>query len=838
VVIVAILVAALMTPVGDQATLRLQWAVPPGDRPEKVSLVPIDVTLPEHLSRAEAIETWTRPVSSRDLEWPALPSGTYQLVLRAGESVADAAPPVGLAEVVLAPGEERVVRVTLPAAEQAQAGSAEIRILIPTDGGEAEHLVLSRWDRGKRTTLATRIERRGGEGVIVTTKAPCSGALLVELPDRIGVVTLDAPCGDILEVPLLRSEAITATLAAPPGAPRPVFGSLRAEKCPGPVPSHTIPFAVDGSRVSTAAPAGCGERTLSVSGFAPVRVSSTQRDLGKVDLTEGAAVAFRVRSARDAEVQRGVHVTAVRAGELASLRNPLNVDDLALSTTVTDAAGWARFSGLPQERIIFLLRAPGRSHPQVTEPYAFRPGEETLLDDFLLEVPANVFVTVSMAEHLKQAVELNEVEIRPRAHNHWPAGVPIRGTLTPAGATLQDVPPGTWTVRAMGRLQNGFVFALTGETIEVAAGVDRHVTLTVTANLFHGRVVRDGAPIRGTINVRPGDETSRARAAVARLGADGEFQVLLEEKGEYAVFVQDAGKRSVTLGRRVTFEDPDKEVVIELPRGRIAGRVVDSTGAPVPDAVVTATQQTVELPSAVSARTSADGRFLLEGVVAGAWEALAESKSARSEPVLLSVSEGDTDGVTLVMDPVSAVKIRVVDGGGNPLRDVSVGAEFLAPGSLEPKRLGGLTRADGEVTLRLSEAQQKSPVNLVVHSMPDGRLSCAVRRLDADQTLRLPATDGEVRLVAPRWARRAGVDNWLVSSTGCAVSFRASVEEEPPHAQAMVFRRLAAGTWSYVQTRTADEVSAVTTGRALRLRPIVTFNVVPGKTTRVVVPAP
>jgi len=828
----------------ESASLRIRWSPSPVERSEKISLLPIDVTLPGGLTRDDAVRMWSRAITGTGQRWDLLPPGTYQIVVRAGSAAPGMSVPVEVGEVILGPGDDRTVPIVLPpeaTSEHPPAGT--LRVLIPKAEVMPESLRVSQWRDGVRSKLDAT-HRQVSDGTLLPMPASCvaGSVVMIESSTALGTAILERICDDPVRIPLVDRATVTTRIAVPRGSQTPRSGSLRFTKCVDAAPME-VPFAISESRMRTSVPAGCSEMTLRVAGFAPVRLSpqplkaDESRDLGTIALLEGAAAVFRVRAGRDAIPLEGVQITALRPSELSSMRGQLDADPVTLGTTVSDASGWARLIGLPEGRLIFLLQARGRKRPQVSEPYELEAGEETVIDDLVVETPANVFVTVSVPPHLENVVELHAVELTGTGHTHWPSRVPMRAEAGPTGTVVEDVPPGTWIVRATGRLKNGFALRLAETTIDVAPGVDRHVTLTLTDMLFHGRVTRGGKAISGSINLKPADRESRLRTAVAKVGRDGQFQVLLEGKGQYAVSVQDSGHRSVKLGRYVIFEDPDDEIEIELPTGReIRGRVVDSTGSPVEGVSVGATQQIAEPAGAVGVRSSADGRFVLDGVVPGRWKLTAESKNERSEPVILAVGESDLDGITLVVDPVQTIKIRVVDLTGAPLPMVNVTIEFLTPGAEQPQLYGNLTGGRGEVEIRLSPAQQTIPTSVVSHTAPDGRLSCEMRRLDSDQTIQISPHGGEVRLIARRWVRKAGANNWLVSSSGCAVPFYAKVEQESDGQQAMVFRRLATGTWTYVETHNAQELAAVLTGRGLSLPSIKTFVVQSGKTTRVAVP--
>nr|MDQ3282074.1 carboxypeptidase-like regulatory domain-containing protein [Acidobacteriota bacterium] len=486
--------------------------------------------------------------------------------------------------------------------------------------------------------------------------------------------------------------------------------------------------------------------------------------------------------------------------------------------------------GLPaQERLVFLLRPQGRSQPQVTEPYSIEAGEETILRDVALEEASRIFVDVTVPKSVADVVELHSVTLHPVDDNHWPRHLPLQAVIAGNRAAIDDVPPGTWEVRATGRLVNGFALKLAAEKIDVSPGSERYVVLTVADALYRGRVTRAGAPVRGTLNLRP---VSAGEPAVAKLDAEGEFRVLLASPGEYVATVQDAEKHMVKLRDRVRFSDASTRVEITLPLGTIAGRVVDSAGVPVAGVFVNAREQAQDGGGESSARAAADGSFVVKSTYAGKWELVAESTRQRSEPEVVFASDGAVEGVTLVVDDTRVVNIEVVDSTGTLMRFASVDAEFAVAGSAQPQTFGMRTGRDGRVTLRLTDAQRAAPANLVVRDLPGGVLSCELRRLNADQTVRVPALTGELRLIAPRWIATVA-RNWLVSASGCAVPFFAHVERERSGGEAMVFARLRTGTWRYVQTRAPEELRLVLTGRGQLLPAIATFTVDPLKTTRV-----
>jgi hypothetical protein len=712
-----------------------------------------------------------------------------------------------------------------------------LRLLAGAAASDDGARTVTLWVDGVREQLGST-SKLVPEGLLLTAGAPCTtrGTIVVESPGTIAAAPLDGTCSEALELAPVRRTTIKTQLTAPPNAKLPPFAVVRAADCGDAGATMDIPVAITGAGIIAGVPSGCKVLSLRVSGFSPVGIpalaeSETNR-IGPLALKRGAAAALRVSSA-NGDPLPGVRVAAVRAHQLTTTRETLDAKSLTLAEAITDPSGWARFTELPEEKLFFLLSSEGRSHPQISEPYAFRAGEETVIDDLVLERPANIVVTVSIPKSAAPSLAIDSVELHPDGHNHWPSRAPIRTVITPEGAVVEDVPPGSWRVVAAGRMKSGFSVRTAEKTVHVVPGADQHVTLTVADSIYRGRVARRDKPVHGVINLKPAGDDAKRRGAVAPIDTDGEFEVLLEGPGDYTVSVQDAAGRSVALNRAVAFADPDDEVRIELPDGRIRGRVVAASGVVLEQVTITATQQ-LTAPAAVTAtRGATDGRFELDGVAAGMWEIVAESDTARSEPAVVNLSGGDVQGVTLVMDPVEKVPVLVVDATGVPMRGAVVIAEFPRPDGTGLKRDALRTNAKGIAEFRVSRAQQAAPANLVIMT-PDSQVSCDRRRLAGQPSIMVPAASGEVRLTGRRWGSPAESRRWLVSSAGCSVPFLAKSEAEPSGEEAMVFPKLAAGRWTYTETRTPAEVAALLTGRALPS--ITTFTAVGGTTTRVELP--
>ena len=534
-------------------------------------------------------------------------------------------------------------------------------------------------------------------------------------------------------------------------------------------------------------------------------------------------------------------VRVLRRADLLALqgskRNASPESLVPLASDVTDERGWVRFKGLPAEDVVFSLRGPGRVRSDVTDRYRLRSGEELMVDDLSLAPPASIFVSLNLRPDLEESLLLHDVEAVPAEGSEWPARMSISVSADGVKRVeLKDVPPGSWNVRALGRVQGGTLAVLGQRQVEVTGGIDQDITLELADLAFHGRVTRGGAAVTGNINLKPTTAGSGRRTAVATLDADGTFTVLLEGPGDYIAAVQETGaNRTARLGRPFHFEKPDDEVSIDLPEGRISGRVVRDDGSPVEGAGIAASREddSEELDDASGAQSGPDGSFVLENIGEGTWSVRASVASAMSDDVAVRAAGGETTGVTLVVSPTRRVAIRVTDAIGHPAAGALVVVELpAADPALPGEPLVRTSNGDGVVEVVTPQHLEKTPVNVYVIAR-DRTLSCATRRLDGDQTITVPPAGAEVRLRRTRWAPPPGVMPRLVSGQGCTVPMVGAHVENRDGKADMVLPRLAAGAWSYVELRAPNDRALAATGRAALLPAIATWNTSPGNVTTI-----
>lgn len=195
----------------------------------------------------------------------------------------------------------------------------------------------------------------------------------------------------------------------------------------------------------------------------------------------------------------------------------------------------------------------------------------------------------------------------------------------------------------------------------------RGVTLTgrVTAQGGNGFPVPDAR-----VTVRPsgilptfGTAPDQAQGIEARTNAAGEYHVDNLAPGLVAVSVVAAGFAKVERLNVELRPDVENRVEFELPKGKaISGLVLDTSGHPVEDARVDAMLIHAQNPMTASARSDADGRFEVLGLVDGPYQIVVVADGyAREQQNRVPAGERE---VRFVLTPQASVALRVLGRAG------------------------------------------------------------------------------------------------------------------------------------------------------------------------------
>ncbi len=240
------------------------------------------------------------------------------------------------------------------------------------------------------------------------------------------------------------------------------------------------------------------------------------------------------------------------------------------------------------------------------------------------------------------------------------------GGSTPVDATgnfrMEGAPTGT--VRVSARTGMGIMGGKTSpmQSVQVDPGASVQVDIAFKSDtVIRGRVTRNGSPVEGAMIMFNPKEAQSQTSARASSGNGGQYEVSGLDDATYNVSVVDIQRSApFTTTYQVrgsgTFD-------IDMKSAPLRGRVLDSDGNPVADAVVEIREKSGSTEFRMSMRTvqtDASGLFLLDSVPPGTYSLTAEKRGYGNKVVETVV--GDSGGeveITLTANP--GVVLRVVD---------------------------------------------------------------------------------------------------------------------------------------------------------------------------------
>jgi protocatechuate 3,4-dioxygenase beta subunit len=282
---------------------------------------------------------------------------------------------------------------------------------------------------------------------------------------------------------------------------------------------------------------------------------------------------------------------------------------------------------------------------------------------------------------------------------------------------LEGLPRGTFHLVASSDTAGAFV-ELPGLTLK--ADEDRELDLElVSASSIEGTVVDErGAPLSGALVVF----TNEAKDDEGRdtTSADGHFRCTQMLGGSaYTPEVFLSGRPGVAakpVGAlpSVMVRDGDAHVEgvrlqVKVEKLPLAGRVVDASGAPVPDAKVRA--QSVEpgeravfsaWQPLAQAFSDAQGRFSFEGLSSGSWAV--QARSPQGDEVVVEARAGSTD-VVLTLRTAARIEGKLVDFSQPPSVYAQQPGVPLVPGQVRGDSFS-LTLPAGTWTLSAMDNQE------------------------------------------------------------------------------------------------------------------------------------
>lgn len=650
--------------------------------------------------------------------------------------------------------------------------------------------------------VPVRVRETGGEQLALDLDVPCEAKALfrVRAPGLVSLVfalpaaACDEGARPALEVPLLAAGQVAARFLPPAGGTRPAGGWWGVRDCavPGRAPAFAfeLPLAIDAEGLAEAlVPAGCLDLRARFPGFAPeVELGAKVAPGGRLELAArrlrpAVSIALQVVDTGGRAPVRGATVLLVGAGQADRVLRRLVAGERprAMARGETGEDGRLVFEDLAAGAYAVVVAPRSAALAPVARAVpALAPGARHDLGRLRERLAATLIVATEVGE-ASGAAELL-VGLTLAGDDSLLEGPWRQVQLLPGGSVaVEGLPPGSWRVQLFALDRNGHLEPGGARTVELAEGETRvlafAVPIVTETLLFHGRIVDDAEPEEGASEEEeslafdlgvswPEVEGRRGGTNFTPSAPDGSFTIRLPGPGTYLVEWFDPRRGQSTVVPEVRFEDPDEEVIVRSPRGRIEGRVVDEEGKPVREGFVGALAVTCE-PGAeceferpypgISASIREDGSFALTRVAGGSYRitARAEKGEVESESQVVQLPEdGRLAGVVLVLRRSRPLDLAFVSPEGLPL--VAIGGQVLAlraDGEVDGHRF--VTDARGNATVRLRGGARGRA--LVLLDAP-GR-AIAGFRVDTGRAgrhrLALPPTGSLVLRTGPRDQRTA-----------------------------------------------------------------------------------
>ncbi len=508
--------------------------------------------------------------------------------------------------------------------------------------------------------------------------------------------------GNPVELDLWPTGTIKAIVQSPQGEKPPA--RLTVHFAPVPSKGHRemgptgmIHCPVLGTSWRCEVPAGRLDLRLGAAGYVSLyrwgaEVAPTRElDLGRFEIRRGNSVLGWVET----EIGETAVDTQIvlRPLSLRRHRNAVSRERMERleQTAQTNDRGFFHIDGVRPGKYVLEAKkqafAPARATVEVIN------GEETIIANPSLMLKKAIRVEVYVDPPVPPLGEEWLIEVKQVDQQSQTIGVLDQAVVSASGFWSHDsVPPGRYWFRITTEDDSSW-FA---EIKEVGSNTPA-VFIEIPVIEVRGEVLWGREPLPAT--VRFGGEYGPVQVAL-QADEEGRFAGLIPRPGTWKVEV--TGKEAPvqrTFSKLEITRKPGKthaEIEIRIPDTKLEVLVVNDSGVPVPDALVTL-QSHEEVEPAVSEQSNAEGVCQIAGVPPGlatvsAKASLRGTRLASEEMAINLTDDGETSRVRLVLRPQTKIRGRIVaDGLGIP------GARIKA----EPVNVRGLliplqvTDADG-----------------------------------------------------------------------------------------------------------------------------------------------
>jgi hypothetical protein len=769
---------------------------------------------------------WARPASSGALRWESLPPGVYTIYAKYPEPLYFMQEAVKLSEIVLAAGDEREVRVELPPVRYPASRSTTlvVRELSREDLGEGMQ-AFGRDAAGHPIQLRSFVEDAIGGSAIHVDSDGARLPFFAVTDDRFVSARspLDASRAEEHEDIRLawaheRADVHLQLRSAEDGVELPHSGLLRLGGCAkggsvaSPVEIRPSGFA----RFSAAS--RCTELVMEIEPFETIVMRRIllpgDQDLGEVVVR--AAASAEVRVVRDP----GGEIVPEAAVRVITMDDAERAEPLVVVATVTDDQGWARLTGLPAYRDLYVSAETTQGERSDVEVLRLAPREKGLVDPLTVREPAALIVDAKVDEmFLARFPSAQVVGLSVRPVDPQRSAEALNKNAEDGPSRFEPLRPGMWRVEGVVKAEGSWApFEL--EEVELAAGETRRVDARITPNLFEGIVTSDGQPVVARVEVEIGE----GRRELYFVSDDqGVFRVMLPEKGVYPVAVARLERQfNLNPVGKIAFVDPSRRIEIELPKlGSVTTRVT-SGGRPVTERTRVDMSRRDESgrvdPLTQRARpTDATGEVIFDELSAGVWTFAVKAIEMRGGAErTVTLGPGENKTVDLDLEDLAAIRGTMRDLGGSALPRARVECLVTGPQGV-PDRAGALSDTEGRYVIELIPPVQ-SPALCTVIS-PTGAVD-AVRMVPGEEAaVTVPAATAT--LLIPDSGMAGGPEAyWLVAPDGRPVSLGAVAQRLGQTRAGLSVPALAAGRWRLVRIDSLQQRLALANGLGASLQSI------------------
>jgi len=573
-----------------------------------------------------------------------------------------------------------------------------VTVLVPAEGPPARLLMVATPVAMEASALSVTLEVKPGEPVATVLKlSPGHWRVEATAPGYWAPAKSFEVPGDPPAIALFATGRVTLPLDRKAGLPERPSVQFRtapgaSTKTPGPPAGEWPCVAIEATAVvECAVPAGTLDLRVEARGFVPeytfsTRVVAQRVSVLRATMEPGSSVSGYVFQESGVAFPGACVEALTPSGERIEAPMQQQQRDRGKGTReaimfplrgCANARGFFQIRRPPPGEYLLSTRIGERLAMQSVE---VRPAVETRLVDPLAP-SASMTLDVSIDPPVMpdgSSWTLRMARHRPQAQNFRPTTVPPSGFLQAPGLA-----PGQYVVEVWGDGSRWLY-----ERVSIA---DAALPLTIRIPIVRvsGRVTLSGEPLTSIVTF--GGDSLGPTHATFLTDAEGRFSGNIPAPGVWRIGVT-ASEPSVR--RRLTRKiEPDAAgsatLDIDLPAGKLKGRLVDAQGQPARGSILLYTSEPGERVQIVVGPP--ESSFQLTGLSPGPITITASGERGQtSAPVVVSIDEDEEANIDIVLKDGSALSGRVIDDAGRPLPGASVKWLPVADGLL----MGSTERTD------------------------------------------------------------------------------------------------------------------------------------------------